>query len=254
MLAAVAFEARFTEEPTVFSILPLPPAKDGIVRFMLATRAIRVCPITEESSLEEKVRSCACVLACCRNGLQGTTYRVNGLRLLLALLGVGHVFGRVLFRGPLNRNRKAALLILIFNGSASLPLVVKLFSLALAAQVVCFILLRVLDNLVEKALLAVELAVVLRPGDFGFVILAGRNHVGQAVIVKVVNIRNLVCNVFCLGLGNAVDLERILRATLLRNIGKKHLVVHCPVLVCLLEQELRVDARISVGVELPPPL
>jgi len=68
ILAAVAFDAILTDELTVFSILPLPAAlKAGIVLFILATRYINVCPITDESSFEEywvgATRSIA-VLAC----------------------------------------------------------------------------------------------------------------------------------------------------------------------------------------------
>lgn len=55
MLVAVAFDAKFTDELAVWpiSFLPLPTASAGMVLFMFATRAIRVCPSTLWSSLAE---------------------------------------------------------------------------------------------------------------------------------------------------------------------------------------------------------
>jgi len=58
MLVAVAFEARFTDDCPVWFMSFFPPAgvfKLGIVLFMLATRAIKVFPITLWSSFAEPV-------------------------------------------------------------------------------------------------------------------------------------------------------------------------------------------------------
>lgn len=193
----------------------------------------------------------SCVLACYKIPYQEWAYRVDRFRVVLALL---HIFGRALFLRPLNRDRQVALLILFFNGGATLALVVELLRLILTAQVVGLVLMRVLDDLVEEALLAIELAVVLRPSHFGLVVLARRNHISKTVIVEVVDIRNLICNVFRLGLRNSVDFERILGTALVSYIRQEHLVVIGPVLVGLLQQKLRVDAGITTGVELPPSL
>lgn len=130
----------------------------------------------------------------------------------------------------------------------------ELLGLVLAPQVVGLVLVRVLNDLVEEAFLAVEFAVVLGPSHFGLVVLARSNHISKTVIVEVVDIRNLICNVFRLRLRNSVDFERILWTAFVSYVRQEHLVVIGPVLVGLLQQELRVDARITVRVELPPPL
>lgn len=139
----------------------------------------------------------------------------------------------------------------LFGGSTS-PLLQKLVCLLLSAKVVSIECFGSLNYTVKEALLALKLRVGFRPRDVHFSILLKSDNANEVVVVGVVDAGNLWGNLLYARFLNSINFKGVHWASSWFHVIQKHLIIDSPVLVSLLEKNLRVYFGLTLREVLPP--
>jgi hypothetical protein len=80
------------------------------------------------------------------------------------------------------------------------------------------------------------------------------NHLSQVVVFAVVDVCDFICDYFLAWFLHTVHLKNVLGSLFCLPICKQHFIIDSPVLVVLLQKQLRLNLRIAPGEVFPPVL